>query len=157
MIDLFFFLIVFLFLGISWLVGAYLLDSVTTPILPIVNGTEGTTMINQVKTSYQTFDFIFAFIFIVLNLVPIYLSVMVKNHPIFFVINIILFIIYMILTPVISNAMRTIWLQPQFVEYSAGGSGYVTFSIMTRIFQYLPLMSFGLAFIVSVAMFGKGE
>lgn len=157
MLDLFFFLMVFLILGVAWVIGAYVLGEVTDPLIPIFNGTAANTTINTVRTGYRTFDFIFGFLFIVLNLVPLYMAVMVKNHPVFFVVNLILFIIYMLLAPVISNVMLEVWSNPALAETSTGGSASVTLPMMTRLFQYLPLISFGLAFLVSIAMFGKGQ
>lgn len=158
MIDLFFFLGLFLVIGISFVLGAYLYNQVMTPMSSFFGeNSTATSQMYTVRRTMNSLDYIFAFMFIMLNIIPVYLSIQVQNHPIFFVINIVLFIIYLILTPVISNSMLKIWSQGELSGYSAGGSEYVTFPIMTRIFQYMPVLSFGLAFILSIAMFGKGR
>ena len=155
MIDYMFFLVVFLVFAMSILAAYKVFDSMYSPITTMLGNTSIAPM-NTVRSAFSALDYVFLFLFVALNLVPIFLAVMSQNHPIFIVINIVLLLVYIIIAPVISNVMRDFWSNSQFSGYAAGGDGTVTFPIMTRIFQYLPLLSFAFAVILTVAMFAKG-
>jgi len=156
--DYFFFLGMFLFLGISILIGIYVYDEVSTPMLKLFNGTdEATTSLKTTRQVYNLMDFIFLFLWIMMMAIPIISAIFVQNHPIFFVVNLLLLLVYMAITPAISNAMRSFWSTGEFADYSFGGSSETTFPIMTRIFQHLPLLSFLLSFMLMLAQFSKGQ
>jgi hypothetical protein len=66
-------------------------------------------------------------------------------------------IIFFFVIPPLSNVVKEFWEQPEFAQYAAGGSGFVTYNVMTRVFQYLPMISIGISIILMIAMFSKGR
>jgi hypothetical protein len=86
---------------------------------------------------------------------PIILSFLTPSHPILIFVNIILLIVYILIVPSLSNVMGSFWSQTAFAPYAAGGSASTTFPIMTALFEWLPLISCGFAFVLMVVMFSK--
>ena len=154
-LDMIFIMFSLMVFGIFILVGMYLTDTVFTPLSDMFNGTAGSTTLDTVKQGYGTMDNIFMFLFFMLNLVPVIFAVFVRTHPVFLIVNLLVIFVYMFLAPSMSNIMLEFWGQPEFAPYALGGGGSYTFNVMTRLFQYLPYISVGLAVIVMVAMFVK--
>jgi len=102
-------------------------------------------------------DYLFLFLFFALYSVPIMFSFMVKGNPIFMVVNLLILVILFLITPTLSNVVREMWSSDEFSSYAYGGGGSYVFSIMTKIFQYLPLVTASLSAIIMVAMFAKGS
>jgi len=155
MLDMFYIVIVILFLGIMIVIGVYLKDQIFPQFTEMFGAGEATNVVNTANQGYRSMDFIFIFLFFGLCSVPIILAMLVDVHPVFFVINILVVIFFFIVTPQISNVMQQFWGQDEFAVYASGGSGSYTFPIMTRIFQYLPFITCGISLILMIIMFVK--
>lgn len=155
MIDMFFVVIVILFLGIIIVIGVYLKDQIFPQFTEMFGAGEATDVVNLSEQGYRSMDFIFLFLFFGLCSVPIILAMMVNVNPVFYVINIIVVIFFFIITPQISNVMQQFWGQDEFAVYASGGSGSFTFPIMTRVFQYLPFITAGISTLLMLVMFVK--
>ena len=157
LLDTIFIMVVLLVLGISILLAAYLSDAIFPVIEPLLNDTTATQIIDTAEAGIGGLDILFVTIYILLNLTPAILAFFVDTHPIFIIVNIIIFLVVFTVTPAISNAMQTLWSLDAFSQYAAGGGGTYDFSLMQAIFQYLPYLSLIFMVIVMVAMFvGKG-
>ena len=155
-LDMFFIMIIMLVFAMFILMSTFIWSEISPMFLDAFAGsTEAGNVTQQVSTSYQTFDYMFLFLFFMLNMTPVLIAVLVRHHPIFLVINIIVLLIFMYLAPLMSNVMREFWLAPEFAQFAVGGGGFVTFNTMTRVFQYLPYISMGISVILMVVMFVK--
>lgn len=158
MLDVLLISIVLLVFGIVSILAVYIWDAVYTPITDMFTGAGNDTAIevmDTVEAGFGVIDYIFLFVYFMLSMTPIIFAVFVNHHPIFIVLNIMIVIILFFVFPVLSNVMYEFWSQPPFAEYAFGGGGTVTFPIMTRIFQYLPLITSGFSVMLMVAMFAK--
>jgi len=156
MVDMFYLLVFFLIFGMMILTAAYLSDSILPQLTNIFGSGEATTITNTVKGTFRIMDYLFLGMFFILSVIPIIFAFLVKTHPIFFIINLLLLFIYFLIAPSISNVMHDFWVNPEFAQYAEGGGGSFTFPIMTRIFQNLPLITIGMSVILSIASFAKG-
>ena len=158
MIDMFLLVIVFVVLAVFILVGIYLKDNIFPQLTDMFGeSNEGTEVLDTAEAGYSTMDYIFLFLFFGLCLTPIILAFFVRNHPVFFIINLIIIVIFFIVTPSLSNMVRSFWAEDEFAPYALGGSGSHTFPVMTRIFQYLPLITCGISVVLMIVMFNKGR
>jgi hypothetical protein len=155
MIDMFFVVIVILFLGIVIVLGVYLKDQIFPQLTDFFGTGDATDVVNTASQGYRSMDYIFLFLFFGLCSVPIILAMMVNINPVFYVINIIVIIFFFIITPQISNIMQQFWGQDEFAVYASGGSGSFTFPIMTRVFQYMPFITCGISLLLMIIMFVK--
>lgn len=155
MIDMFYVVIIILFLGIIIVVGVYLKDQIFPQLTEFFGAGDATDVVNTASQGYRTMDYIFLFLFFGMCSVPIILAMMVNVHPVFYVINIIVLIFFFLVVPQISNVMQQFWSQDEFAVYASGGSGSYTFSIMTRVFQYMPFITSGISLILMIVMFTK--
>ena len=155
-IDMFFIFIALMFFGMIILTSLYLADQIFPELTDFFGeSSEATTVVKTAKQGYAALDNIFLLLFFMLNMVPLVFAVFVRHHPIFLVINIFVLIAFMFVVPSLSNAMRQFWMQPEFAQYALGGGGSYTFNIMTRLFQYMPVISVGLSVLIMIAMFVK--
>jgi len=156
--DMFFLLFIFLFFGIMILIGVYLKDQIISPLIDFFGtGSEAETVINTAAQVFNAMDAIFIFIYFMLSGTTIIFASMIRSRPIFLVINIIMLMILFVITPAFSNVMREFWSTQEFAQYAAGGEGSVEFTVMTRIFQYLPHVTMGISILVMIASFAKKE
>lgn len=155
-LDVIFIFILLLGFGITILVSTYLADQ----IFPMLTGffgptSQATSIVDTTAAGYGAFDNIFMFLFFMLNMIPVIAAVLVKHHPIFLIINILVLVIWLLIAPAMSNVMLEFWEMEEFAQYAIGGGGSRTYSVMTRLFQYGPYLSVGLSIILMVAMFVK--
>ena len=102
-----------------------------------------TTTLKTTRQVFNLFDFIFLFVWVMMMLVPVIAAALVRNHPIWFVINIIMLLIYVAITPAISNAMRSFWSIPELSVYAFGGGSETTFPIISNALTlFAPVFSF---------------
>ena len=157
-LDMFYYLAVFLFFGIIILISIYLADQILPDLqTEFASSSDALSIMNTAKAGYSTVDNLFIFLYFTLCIAPIIFAVMVKVSPIFIFINVIMFVIFFLVAPSISNVMYEFWNQPEFSKYAYGGSSSYIFPGMTRVFQYLPYISMGLATILMIAMFAKRD
>jgi hypothetical protein len=154
-IDFLFIVLVMMVFAIVAIVSIYLWDSISTPLKNAFGIGEATDVINTSARVFGVMDYIFLFLFFGLSIAPLIFAFLVQTHPVFFVVNILLLIVLFLIMPTISNVVRSFWATDQFAPYAAGGSGSVTYTIMTRVFQYLPFITGGLSIILTIAMFVK--
>ena len=155
MLDIMMVSLVVLFFGIVMIMCLYIADQVFPQLTGYFGGGVGVEVINTVKQGFGTVDYIFMFVYFMLSMVPVLFAALVRHHPIFLILNIIIMIVLFFVFPVISNVMLEFWSTPEFAPYAFGGGGSYTFPIMTRLFQYLPLINMGISVIVMIAMFAK--
>lgn len=156
-IDIFWIVIAMLVVGIMALVGTYIKDQV----YPMIQGftgddTEAAGIMNTAAQGIGMMDNLFMMTYFMMAGAAIVFAALVRNHPIYFVLNLILLMILFLITPAISNVMRAFWNTPEFAPYAAGGAGSVTFPIMTRMFQWLPAITVGVSILLMVVQFSKG-
>ena len=155
MLDILLVVMAMMIFAMSILVSTKISDEVSGFFLGEFGSTEATTVYKTARQGFGIFDFLFMFMFFVLTLLPVLFAVMVKNNPIFFVLNFIVVLIYFLVAPALSNVMYEFWNAGDFAQYAAGGGGSFTYPIMTRTFQWLPYISLGISVILMVAQFGK--
>jgi len=155
LMDYIFIVIALMFFAIMAIIGIYLKDSIFPPMQEFFGaGTDATAMLTSVGASYSVMDYIFLFLFFGLCITPIIFAFLVKTHPIFMVINVILLVVMFMVMPALSNVVRSFWSSSQELsQYAAGGGGSITFTIMTRVFQYLPVIICALSILLMVAQF----
>jgi len=158
MIDMFFLLVVFVFFSIVILISMYLADQIFPELTGFFGaGTDASNIVATSKGGFAAIDFIFMFLFFTLAGVPILFAVLVKTHPAFIVVNIIMYLVYFAIVPTLSNAVRSFWSEAEFAPYSSGGGGSFTFPVMTALIQYLPYISVIVSSLLMIAMFAKGD
>jgi hypothetical protein len=156
LLDLFYMVIVIFMLGVSILAAVYVKDQIFPPLSSMLSSSsDATSVLTTVSNGFSIFDEIFLFMFIMLSIIPIIFAFLVPTHPVFILINIILFLIYLVVVPSLSNAMRSFWSSSFFAPYAAGGSGSTTYVIMTAIFQYLPIITCAFGLVLTVVTFVK--
>jgi len=156
--DIFYLMFVFLVLGIMMLVAVYLKDQVFPQFTAAFGTTsEATNIMNTTENAFNTMDNVFLFVYFMMSFTTIIFAALVRTHPVFFIVNVILMVILFIITPTFSNIMREFWAVTEFAPYAAGGTGSITFPVMTRIFQYLPIVVMGISIILMIASFAKRE
>ncbi len=156
-IDFLFIVIAMAFFAIALVFSIYIFDQISPMLTGFFGAGEATTMMNTVHSAYGIMDYVFLFLFFGLSIVPIVFAFLVKTHPIFFVVNLIMIVVMFMVMPALSNMVRSIWATPELAQYAAGGGGSFTFTIMTRTFQFLPLITCSLSILLSIAMFAKGR
>jgi len=142
---------------ISVLVALYALDGMSEELYPMFGSTPARTALTTVRNVFGMFDVLIFFLFLMLSMLPIVFATLVKTHPIFIVFNIMLIIVYMLMTPMISKMMYSVFNTDELAQYAAGGGGSFTFRFTMALFQYLPLVSLGLSMVLMVSQFGKGR
>lgn len=156
--DLLFVFLVCLVFGIMVVISTYIKDQIFPSMEAFYGeGSYAKNVSTQVGGSFAVFDNIFMLIYFMLCLVPILSAILVKTNPVWFVINIMVLLIILYITPVFSNIMLAFWNTPQFGVYAYGGGGSTTYPVMTLLFKYLPYVTVAISAILSIAMFGKGE
>jgi hypothetical protein len=156
MMDYFYLLVVILILGMSIIIGVYLKDAIFPQLSNAFSSSPAaTSALTTVSNSFSIFDEIFLLIFVLMSIVPIVFAFLVPSNPVFVFVNIILIAIYLLIAPTISNMMRSFLSSSIFASYATGGTGSATFPIMTAIFEYLPIITCGLSFVLMVVLFGK--
>ena len=156
MIDFFFVTVIILAFGISILLGAYLMSQIFPQLTNAFSSSpDATAVLSNVSGTYGIFDSIFLFIFIAMSIVPIIFAFLIPTNPVLVFVNIILFVVYILIVPSLSNVMRDIWATSIFAPFATGGTGTWTFTIMTSVFQYLPLISVVFSFILMIILFTK--
>ncbi len=143
--------------AIAAIFSLFIWDKISPMFTGFFGAGDATAIVNTVHSAYGVMDYIFLFLFFGLSLVPIVFAFLVKTHPIFFVVNLIMIVIMFMVMPALSNMVRNIWATPELAQYAAGGGGSFTFTITTRVFQYLPLLTCALSVILSIAMFAKNR
>jgi len=154
-LDMFAISIVLLFFGIIAVVSIYVADQIFPELIGFFGTGAGVTVVKTVKQGYGTMDYIFMFLYFMLTLVPIIFASLVRHHPVFLILNILLLFIFFLVVPVFSNVMREFWQTEEFGIYAFGGGGSYTYPVMTRLFQYMPLISSAVSVIIMIAMFAK--
>ena len=154
-IDFFWVAIVLVVMAIMLFLAIYLKDQIFPSISSTIGAGVGTNTLNTVSAEFVMFDYIFLFAFVFFFIVPIILAFSAPNHPVFYVINILVLILFFAVIPVLSNVVREFVSNAEFSEYAAGGSAAQTYPIMTRLMQYLPQISIGAGIILIMAMFAK--
>jgi len=153
--DIFYLMFVFLVLGIMMLVAVYLKDQIFPQFTSAFGAGEATNVMTTSENVFSTMDNVFLFVYFMMSFTTIIFAALVRTHPVFFIVNVILMVILFIITPTFSNIMREFWSVPEFAPYAAGGTGSITFPVMTRIFQYLPIVVMGISIILMIASFAK--
>lgn len=157
-LDMFAITIGLLVLAIVIITATYVWDQINPQLQTMFVNPTSNESIRVLKTTQQgfgTFDYIFMFLYFMLSLVPVIFAALVRHHPVFLILNIIILFIFFFIAPVFSNVMREFWSVSEFAVYAYGGAGTQTYPIMTRLFQYLPLISAGFSVILMIAMFAK--
>lgn len=98
----------------------------------------------------QTFDAIFTFLLIGVGIVLMISSFMVRSHPVFFVIMILLFLIFIIMWSVMANTYD------DFASMSAISESRDEFPMMEQLMRYFPFVMFIISMLVVVIQFSKG-
>jgi len=155
--DIFYLMFVFLVIGIMMLVAVYVKDQIFPQLTTAFGAGEATNVMTTSENVFSTMDNIFLFTYFMMSATTIIFAVLVRTHPVFFIINVILMVVLFIITPTFSNIMREFWVTEAFAPYAAGGTGSVTFPVMTRVFQYLPVVVMGISILLMIASFAKHE
>jgi len=153
--DLMYLTLVFLVVGIMILVAMYAADQIFPELESTFGNGTASEVVHTSEQAFGTLDYIFLFVYFALCATPIFFAVLVRNHPIFFVVNLIVIVVFFLILPALSNVMYEFWSMDEFAVYAYGGGGTFTFPIMTRIFQYLPLITISISVILMIAMFSK--
>lgn len=157
MVDMFYLILVFMFFGIMAIISVYLKDQIFPEILGFVGeGGAPEDILNTAEQGYLMMDNLFMMLYFILSGVSIIFAALVRTHPAFFVLNLIMLFLLFLIAPAMSNVMREFWATPEFAPYAAGGGGSVNYTIMTRIFQYLPHITIGISVLLMLAQFSKG-
>lgn len=156
-IDLLYIMVMALVIGISTLVALYVHDQSYTLLSPMLDNAEAQNVMNTSTASLRVLDYLFVTTYFMSCLGSIISAALVRNHPIFLVVSIILMMVVMIISPIISNVMLEFWSQPEFAEFAEGGGGTITLPLMTRVFQYMPHITAVLSVMIMILSFSKGD
>jgi hypothetical protein len=155
MIDMFYFLVMFLIFGIVILVSIYVWGQMGPAMNAFFGPGQAQTVMTTTTNAWRAMDYIFMGSYFLMCGLPILFATMVRNSPAVLILNIILLVIYFLIVPKISDVMLKFWSAPQFAQYAAGGSATITFPVMMRMFQYMPLISLGISVILMIAIASK--
>jgi preprotein translocase subunit SecG len=153
--DYIFIVIIMVIFAIVTIVSVFLWDTISTPLKNVFGSGSATDVMATADKAFGTLDYIFLFVFFGLSIAPIIFAFLVKSHPIFFVVNILILVVMFLVMPTLSNVVREFWSTDQFSQYAEGGGATHTLPIMTRVFQYLPYITGGMSIILTIAMFVK--
>ena len=156
-LDLIFMVVLCMIFAIIVLFGTHIWNQIAPLLKNTFGPGDATDIMNSVQAQFGVMDYVFLFLFFGMCIIPIILAFLVKLHPIFFVVNILLLIVMFIVMPPLSNTVRSIWQTKELSQYAAGGGGFVTYPIMTKVFQYLPIITGALSIVLSIAMFVKAR
>ena len=152
LIDFFWVVAVLMTMTIMLFLGIYLKDQIFPELTTAFGAGEATNTVNTVSAEYVMFDYIFLFIFIFFFTLPIILAAILPSHPILYIINILILIIFFAVVPALSNVVREFISQSEFAQYAAGGTAAQTYPIMTRLMEYLPVISICCGILLIIVM-----
>lgn len=155
--DLLYIMFMALVIGIGTLVALYVHDQSYTLLEPMLDSAEAKNVMNTTTASLGVLDYLFVSVYFMSCLGSMISAALVRNHPIFLIVSIIITMVAMIISPIVSNVMLEIWSQEEFAEFAEGGGGAITLPMMTRVFQYMPHITAVLSLLIMILSFSKGD
>jgi hypothetical protein len=120
-----------------------------TASMAIFNNTAIQNITNKVNTGYTAVDNMFPLLFLGGNLAAIFLSFMVRAHPIFLVFSIVVILLMLVLAAVFSNAYYQIGSADAMVNYSA------QFPMTNTVMNNLVLFQMVFCFIDAIVLYSS--
>ena len=140
--------IAILVFSIAAIFGFFILSEFNTGVDGIFNP-EAKAIAQAGVNSASTLDSVFLIFSVGLMLGTVALAFMIDTHPIFFVIGIIVFIIFIMIVPILSNAFLDI------AGADVMAATMVNFPLMTLWWQNFPLIFLFYGALLSVVIYGR--
>ena len=149
--DLFFLIAFMFFLGIAFYVSLTTYNSVIDALktTDIGNNQQAVDAMDSVATTLGKLDYFFMIVFIFLIIAMMISSFLVDIHPIFYVIFAFAWILSVLVAVLIS------YVFDRLLEFSYFGSYLAQFPFAYYVFDYLPVITTVIGFLLVVVMFVK--
>jgi len=117
---------------------------------PTINNTVSDHVESQAFATFDTLDFVYAFLLILFTILTVVSAFAVRSYPVFFVINIVMLVILVLIGAVMGNV---------YSELEAGNTYFddSTFTIIPFIMQHFPTFLLVVGALLSVAMYAKSR
>ena len=154
--DLFYITFAFLVVGIMFVISLFLKDQIFPSLTTMLNtSSEAVSVANTSAQGLNMLDGLFLLSFFMMNGAAVVFAALVPNNPIFAILNVIMMILLVLVTPAFSNVMQAFWSVDGMAQYAEGGGAAVTMPITTRVFQFLPALTFGISLVIMIVQYGK--
>ena len=115
-------------------------------------GQQAVDIVDEANSKYvPTFDYIFLFVFIGLQLGLLITAFWIRTHPVYFVVALVLMVIFTFVTFILSDFADDFGMSEELV------SAYDEFKIMRFFIQQLPIFEIVFGFIALMVLYAKGE
>lgn len=105
----------------------------------------------QADIAYETLDYSFLFILIGAFMATVISAFFIETHPIFFIVSLIVLIIFIVITPAMTNAFMGVAASPRFSTEAA------ELNIATQAMGNLPLILTVFGFILIIVLYAKRQ
>lgn len=140
-------LIVALPFALSLVFGLHLLNQFDTQFSALkMNSTTTNQIFADTRATYTVFDTLFVALVLIMGFTSVLAASMIRTHPAFFVVSVIITIVLILMTAVFSNVYYAV--ASNFAEASS-------FSGLTTVFQNFPYLMLVLSFIIAFVQYAK--
>ena len=117
---------------------------------PTINNTVSDHIESQTLATFGTLDFVYAFLLILFTVLTVVSAFAVRSYPVFFVINIVMLVVLVIIGAVMGNV---------YSELEAGNTYFEdsSFTIIPFVMQHFPTLLLVVGGLLSVAMYAKSR
>jgi len=149
-IDILIFAVILFTFGIVVILGHKILVEYQSSVNSTFSSAAQNVMQQGVNTN-ENMDFLFAFIIVGMLIVTIITSFMIRSHPIFFILSLIVLIISIILAAIMSNIFTAITQTPELINDTA------RFTIIPAVEDKLPLFVLIFAALSIIILYAKSR
>lgn len=139
-------------IGVIAILGYYVSDVLKTEIEGEFKWSYANETIEQTKTTYATYDIGLLVLVIFFGIVAIISGFMIRTHPIFFIVSLLILIVLTLFTPQVGNIFGEIAESGELASTTQAH-----FSITSWLFNNLPITMLILSVIAGVIGFAKPQ
>lgn len=151
--DIIFIAVMILFFALSGLICWLVWDEfITNPTMVSRLSEAGiTTELQPITEFYENLNTLIVVTYFLLNITAVILAVFIRTHPVFFALNFILILIFVMVSALIGN-----------IYYEFASNSFIApyanqLPLVYTMFEYMPVITLIFAGIIAVVMYGKGS